>query len=183
MKGRRICAIVFALTGWVGMMSSATWAQGGLDTEAANVSADDALVSEENESAHPADLPEGGALEVIDTGERDVQWLREAAVALQAVNDDLAARLTTLAEKEETLWEQANSGEKEDDGLSEEQWLEEQRKDIKLLRDSAAALKGSDPLLSGHITELAGRKEESLKMEEEEGGDEDDPGKEEGLKK
>ncbi len=77
---------------------------------------------------------------------KEIQTLRDAAVALKSVNSDLSDRLSQYADKEAN--EKAEAEEKEE--------AEENKSaDVKLLQDSAAALKASNPRLADEVAEYA----------------------------
>ncbi len=91
-----------------------------------------------------------------------IKTLSAAAMALQQSNPGLAAGLTKFADQEATEKEQKNEGEKEPEGSQEEGMNKDHAKHIKLLRDSAVALKQSHPELALSLFQMADRSEKVM---------------------
>jgi hypothetical protein len=101
----------------------------------------------------------------------EVDVFRKAAVALEATHPDLAAGLTKYADEKarEKLEKKGHKAEKE--GVAEEKEEREMKgqyeADIKLFKESAAALKAIHPDLAEKLTKSAEWKEKKLKDKKE----------------
>ncbi len=91
-----------------------------------------------------------------------VKLLNDAAVALVKLNPDLAQRLTKFALQEAVEKENKNEGKKEPEGAKEEGMHKGYAEHIKLLRDSATALKQSYPELALSLLQMADRSEKKM---------------------
>ena len=104
-----------------------------------------------------------------------IKILNDAAMALQQSNPELAAGLIKFANQEATEKEAKNTGKKELEGGKEEGMNKGYAKYIKLLRDSAAALKQSRPELALTLMQMADRSEKKMmKKEAEEKNEKED---------
>ena len=92
-------------------------------------------------------------------GQVKIKNLNDAAVVLQQSNPGLAAGLTKFANQEAVEKEEKNEEKKEPEGTKEEGMKKGHVEHIKLLRDSAAALKQSHPELALSLSEMADRSE------------------------
>jgi hypothetical protein len=95
-----------------------------------------------------------------------IRMLNDAAVALVKSNPDLAQRLTKFALQEATEKVDKNEVKKEPEGIKEEGMKKERVEHIKLLRDSAATLKQSQPELALSLLQMADRSEKKMMNKE-----------------
>jgi len=110
-----------------------------------------------------------------------IKLLNDSAAALAQSNPGLAASLTKFATQEAAEKEEKNEGKegaekadkneekKEPEGLKEEGKKKEHAEYIKLLRDSAAALKQMYPELTLSLMAMADRSEKKMMKEGKEG--------------
>jgi len=104
-----------------------------------------------------------------------IKSLNAAAVALQQSNPGLAAGLTKFANQEAAEKEEKNEEKKEPEGAKEEGTKKGHVEHIKLLRDSAAALKQLHPELALVLLEMADRSEKKkMNKEAEEKNEKED---------
>ena len=121
----------------------------------------------------------GGAIVLLSSvsfadGTQDqakIAVLNDAAAALAQSNPDLSASLTKFATQEAAEKEEKNEGteaeekadknegKKEPEGVKEEAMEKERAEHIKLLRDSASALKQMNPKLALSLMAMADRSE------------------------
>jgi len=95
-----------------------------------------------------------------------VKLLNDSAAALQSSHPDLAAGLTKFSNEEAN--EKEEKGEKKElEGKEEDEMHEHRAAHLKLLRDSAAALKASHPDLAADLTKKADRNEKKIKKHKE----------------
>ena len=95
-----------------------------------------------------------------------VKLLNDSAMALQSSNPALAAELTKFS-TEEANEKEENGEKKELEGKEENEMHEHHEAHLKLLRDSAAALKASHPDLAADLTKKADRSEKKTKEHKE----------------
>ena len=95
-----------------------------------------------------------------------LKTLSEAAMDLQKSNPDLAAALTKFVNEEKAEKEDKGKEKEEQEGAKEEEMKPGRLEHIKLLRDSAAALKKSHPKLSERLTKMANHSEKRMKEKE-----------------
>ncbi len=88
--------------------------------------------------------------------------LNDAAAALVKSNPELSQSLTKFALQEATEKEEKSEGKKEAEGAKEEGIHKGYAEHIKLLRDSAAALKQSHPQLALSLLQMADRSEKKM---------------------
>ena len=110
-----------------------------------------------------------------------IKNLNDAAVALVKSNPDLAQSLTKFALQEAVEKEDKNVEKKESEGMNEDANIKEHAKHIKLLRDSATALKVLHPELALNLLEMADRSEKRImvkvgKEDKEEKGEKNEDG-------
>jgi hypothetical protein len=92
-----------------------------------------------------------------------IKTLKAAAESLQKSNPGLAAGLTKFANQEAAEKDEKNEEKNETEGVKEEGMKKEHADhNIKLLRDSAAALNQSDPALAQNLLEMADRSEKKM---------------------
>lgn len=97
-----------------------------------------------------------------------VKILNDSAAALQQLNPGLAASLTKFANEEATEKQEKNEGNKEQEGTKEEGMMNKVMGHIKLLRDSASALKQSNPALALSLMQMADRSEQRMENKQQE---------------
>jgi methylthioribose-1-phosphate isomerase len=103
-----------------------------------------------------------------------VKLLNDSSVSLKASRPDLAADLTKLADEEAKELQEGKEGmkhKKELEGKAEKEMEGRREANLKLLRDSAAALQTSHPDLAADLTKTADRK--AKRMAEKKEGKED----------
>ncbi len=107
------------------------------------------------------------AVSFAEKGEVEVKvkTLNDAAAALQKSNPELAFSLTKFANEEAAEKEDKNEDKKEPEG-KEEGMSKDHVGHIKLLRDSATALKQANPGLSLSLFEMADRSEKNRMRDE-----------------
>ncbi len=112
-----------------------------------------------------------------------IKGLNDAAAALAQSNPGLAASLTKFANAEAAEKAEKNEGKKESEGVKEEGMEKEHAEHIKLLRDSATALKQSRPELALSLLQMADRSEKKMMKEEKEEKEEAGEAQENKMKK
>lgn len=95
-----------------------------------------------------------------------IQSLNDAATALVKSNPDLAQRLTKFALQEATEKVGKNKEGKESEGIMENGMMKERMEHIKILRDSASALKATNPDLALTLMQMADRSEKKMMNKE-----------------
>ncbi len=95
-----------------------------------------------------------------------IKMLNDAATALVKSNPELAQQLTKFAISEVTEKEDKNRQEKEAEGMMENAMTKERMEHIKVLRDSASALKATNPDLALSLMQMADRSEKKMMMNE-----------------
>jgi hypothetical protein len=96
-----------------------------------------------------------------------VKMLNDAAIALVKSNPDLAQRLTNFAIEEATEKEEKNDTDDTDDtketgNMKADEKMKHREEHIKLLRESASALKTTNPELALTLMQMADRSENKM---------------------